>query len=334
MKGFPHMGPEEQDALAGESHGESLGERLYAQRQQMAREGTVFQAGNDGRQRAPGAAGVAAGALVPIGVEALQMQAADERQIRAVLDRFGYQGTSLDHLIADTRRMIKESTEAMLEIGRAVCCFRELGRGHYGEAIRSIGLSEQTARRLASVALKFRGRDHLKPLLNLDRSKVYELALLDETQLDDLAADPAQLDAVERMSVTELKKSLREATLTLEAKDAVIQSVQEDNSALREQAVARTCFTPDQARQEAAEQQQARLQALHAAAMGVLANVNHFGTVLAACWEQGEAEGTLAEETAVWLAQQVSALYVRHNITVDFAEIITPSWTRQPTDTH
>jgi hypothetical protein len=62
--------------------------------------------------------------------------------------------------------------------------------------------------------------------------------------------------------------------------------------------------------------------------------VNHFGAVLASCWEHGEAEGTFAEETAAWLAQQISTLYVRHNITVDFAEIITPSWTRQPTDTH
>lgn len=276
--------------------------------------------------------GQSGGDLVPIGVEALELQAAEVRETRRVLERFGYQDTTFDQLVMQVRQVVQRSVEDLLEIGRAVCCFRELGRGRYGQAIAAIGLTPATAHRLAEVALKFLGHAHRKPLLNLDRSKVYELALLDDSTLDDLAAHPEQLDAVERMSVSELKKSLREARKTLEAKDAVIQSVQEDNSALREEKVARTRFTPDQARQEAAEQQQARLQALHAAAMAVITHVNHFGAVLSACWEQGEAEGALAEETAVWLAQQVSALYVRHHITVDFAEIITPSWTRQPTD--
>jgi hypothetical protein len=323
------MSPEEK-----ESTGASLGERLYAQRQQMAREGTVFQAGNDGRQKVLAAVvdGEAPDARVPIGVEALELQAAEVMETRRVLERFGYQDTTFDQLVVQVRQVVQRSVEDLLEIGRAVCCFRELGRGRYGQAIAAIGLSQATAHRLGEVALKFLGHAHRKPLLNLDRSKVYELALLDDSTLDDLAAHPEQLDAIERMSVSELKKNLREARKTLEAKDAVIQSVQEDNSALREEKVARTRFTPDQARQEAAEQQQARLQALHAAAMEVITHVNHFGAVLATCWEQGEAEGAFAEETAVWLAQQVSALYVRHNITVDFAEIITPSWTRQPTD--
>ena len=149
------------------------------------------------------------GELVPLGVEALALAAADEREIRAVLDRYGYQGTTLDQLIHDTRRQVNQSTEAMLEIGRAVCCFRELGRGRYGEAIQAIGLSPTTANRLAVVALKFLGRDHRKPLLTLDRSKVYELALLDDHDLDELTADPQQLDQIERMSVSELRRELR-----------------------------------------------------------------------------------------------------------------------------
>ncbi|MER2545924.1 MAG: hypothetical protein ABTS16_21225 [Candidatus Accumulibacter phosphatis] len=274
------------------------------------------------------------GELVPIGVEALQIQAASEREIRTVLDRYGYQGTTLDHLIADTRRMVKESTEAMLEIGRAVCCFRELGRGRYGEAIAAIGLSPATAHRLAEVALKFLGHDHRKPLLTLDRSKVYELALLDERTLDDLAEHPEQLDQIDRMSVSELKKALRELKNTLDAKDAVIKSVQEDNSALREKEIARTCYTPDQAQQDVAEKRRARMAAVQSSALQILTAVNDFGLVLQSSREHGDAdEQEYGTQTAAWLAQQVSNLYLTFGIGVDFDEIITPSWTRQPTDT-
>lgn len=266
--------------------------------------------------------------LVPIGIEALQMQAEEAIETRRVMERFGYVETTFDQLIADTRRMIKQSTEDMLEIGRAVCCFRELGRGRYGEAIKAIGLSPASAHRLAEVAMKFCGRDHLKPLLTLDCSKVYELALLDDSTLDDLATDPASLDTFDRMSVTELKKSLREAQKNLEAKDAVIQAVQEHNSDLLEKAISRTRYAPDRAQQEEAKRQEAVLQALHAAAMGVMSAINHFGGVLADASALGDAAETHAAEMASWLAQQISSLYVRHGIAVDFAEIVTPTWTR------
>lgn len=274
------------------------------------------------------------GELLPIGVEALQMQAADAQEVRRLLVRNGYGETTLDQLIHDVRRRMERSAEDMLEVGRAVLLFRELPRGRYGEAVKAAGMSMDTARRLADVALKFLGHDHRKPLLTLDRSKVYELALLDESTLDAIATDPSKLDAVERMSVSELKKALREAKRNLDSKDDLIKSVQQDNAELREKEIARTRFTPDQERLAADRLQQIRLQDLHDAALSVIAEVNSFGAVLTACWEQGEAEGTHAEETAAWLAQQISALYVRHNITVDFAEEITPSWIRQPSATN
>ncbi len=275
-----------------------------------------------------------AGELLPIGVEALQMQAADAQEIRQLLVRNGYGETTLDQLIHDVRRRMERSAEDMLEVGRAVLMFRELPRGRYGEAIKAAGMSLDTARRLADVALKFLGNAHRKPLLTLDRSKVYELALLDDSTLDEIATDQSKIDAVERMSVTELKKALREAKKNLESKDDLIQSVQKDNIELREEKIARTRFTPDQAMAEASKKQTDLLRELQAAAVGVLANVNHFGAVLASWWEHGKAEGTFAEETAAWLAQQISTLYVRHNITVDFAEVITPIWTRQPSATN
>jgi hypothetical protein len=272
---------------------------------------------------------VQGGELVPIGVEALQLQAADMMETRRVLDRFGYTDTTFDQLVAQVRHYVQRSVEDMLEIGRAVCCFRELGRGRYGQAIAAVGLSQPTAYRLAEVALKFLGHNHRKPLLNLDRSKVYELALLDDSTLDEMATDPAKLDQVERMSVTELKNALREAKKNLDSKDDLIQSVQEDNSKLREKEIARTRYTLDQAQQDEAHKRISRMQAVQANARLILAAVNDFGLVLRASRDQGDTdELEYGTQTAAWLAQQVSNLYITLGIEVDFAEIITPSWTR------
>lgn len=310
----------------------SLGERLHKNHQEMVKTGEVYKAGHDGQPspyRAARDAATPGGDLVPIGVEALQMQAADEIETRRVLDRHGYADTTLEQVIAIARQCLQRSVEDMLELGRCILVFRELPRGRYGQAIASIGLKEDLARRLGNVALKFLGHDHLKPLLNLDRSKVYELALLDDDALGELAADPEKLDQVERMSVSELKKSLREAKKTLEAKDAVIKDFSDDNAALREEKVSRTRYTPDAAKQDAVKKRESRVFALQQSAAEVLATINKFGIVIGDLCEGGEMEEVeLAWENARWLAQQISKIYVGYGIEVDFEEIITPKWTR------
>ncbi len=276
----------------------------------------------------------ATGDLVPMGVQALQRQAEDAREVCAVIERYGYVDTSYEQLLASVRQQVQRSVQDMLEIGRAVCCFRAMGRGHYGSAIRSIGLSPATAHRLAEVSMKFLGKDHLKPLLTLDRSKVYELALLDDSTLDEmadeLADNPAAMDAVERMSVSELKRALREARNGMEAKDALIKSVQEDNGALREREINRGRYAPDQVAMDQARQRAARMQAVHTTAQKTLTAVSDFGITLRSAREEGDAEETAyATQTAQWLAQQLANLYVNLGIEVDFQEVITPSWTRQ-----
>ncbi len=47
--------------------------------------------------------GQSGGDLVPIGVEALELQAAEVRETRRVLERFGYQDTTFDQLVVQVR---------------------------------------------------------------------------------------------------------------------------------------------------------------------------------------------------------------------------------------
>ncbi len=268
------------------------------------------------------------GELVPIGVEALQLQAADEQETTRVLTKYGYADTTLDQLVSQVRQRAQRSVEDMLEIGRAVCCLRELPRGRYGEALKAIGLSADTARRLGAVALKFMGRDTLRPLLDLDQSKVYELALLDDSDLDAIATNPEKLDQVERMSVSELRTALRATRHDAEAKDDRLKQVHAENAALRDKEANRTKYRPSLDAQDAHKRRQSRSRILHEGALQAIAQFNHFGAVLndvlADC---DEAEREHALQTARWLAQQIAGLYLGHGIDVDFQEVITPSWT-------
>lgn len=269
-----------------------------------------------------------AGELVPIGIEALQLQAEDEQETTRVLTKYGYADTTLDQLVSQVRQRAQRSVEDMLEIGRAVCCLRELPRGRYGEALKAIGLSADTARRLGAVALKFMGRDTLRPLLDLDQSKIYELALLDDSDLDAIATNPEKLDQVERMSVSELRTALRATRHDAEAKDDRLKQVHAENAALRDREANRTKYRPSLDAQDAHKRRQSRSRILHEGALQAIAQFNHFGAVLndvlADC---DEAEREHALQTARWLAQQIAGLYLGHGIDVDFQEVITPSWT-------
>lgn len=269
------------------------------------------------------------GALAPIGVEALALRAQEERETSAILAHYGFEHESLDQVIGTCRRILRESAEGMIEVGRAILAFRELPRGGYSRAIEAIGLSEGTARRLANVALKFLGHNHRRPLLNLDRCKVYELALLDGEALDDLAADPAKLDQVERMSMSELRKSLRESQCVAEAKDRVIREVQQENAQLREREARRTEYTPDEMARETAKRREARLRAVQDAIFKVLQDFTAIGNAVQVISEEGDSEEW--EKVSLdcrWLAQEISHRYVQHRIAVDFNEVITPSWLR------
>ncbi|WP_446479735.1 hypothetical protein [Burkholderia glumae] len=150
----------------------------------------------------------------------------DQEQIAVALDKYGFAGYTVDQVVAEGKLRARRFVEDILELGRIVLACRELPRGMYGAAIAQMGISNDTARRVAGVALKFWNRDHLKPLLTLDTSKVYELALLDDASLANIAEDPEAIDDIDRMSVSELRASLREAKDEILAKDAVAQDLQ------------------------------------------------------------------------------------------------------------
>lgn len=273
-------------------------------------------------------AGTDATAIADTDTSALPAIAADAREIQAVLRKFGYESTTLDYLVSDVRARIARSSEDMLQIGRAVLCFRELPRGGYSKAIRAAGLTEDTARRVALVASKFLGADARRPILQLDRSKIYELALLDNDQIDEIAGDPAQLDQIDRMPVSELRRKLREARRETAAKQTVISTLGEENASLRE-AAARAAAGParDTGPEQAMAQREARIRQVEVAAEDLRTAAMGYCAAIQASIDAGDpSEIELTTKSAAFVASMLAEAYRKAHIDVDLDYYMAPDW--------
>lgn len=264
---------------------------------------------------------------------ALPAASADAREIQAVLQRFGYESTTLDYLVSDVRARVARSSQDMLEIGRAVLCFRELPRGGYSKAIRAAGLTEDTARRVALVATKFLGAEARKPILQLDRSKIYELALLEGDKLDEIAADADQLDHIDRMPVSELRRKLREARKNEAAKQAVISTLGQENANLRE-AAARAAggATRDSGEEQAMLRREERIRQVDVAASDLRVAAMGYCAAMQASIDAGDpGEIDFTTKSAAYVAAMLAEGYRKAGIDVDLGAymaqaIVVPEW--------
>lgn len=149
-------------------------------------------------------------------------------------------------VVHETRFYMAQSAEAMLEAGKRLVILKEHEpHGDFENIVREqLALPERTAQRMMQSAIKY-----LSPKL---QSKAPALALLGKTKLfelmtedDDALAELAEggtvagltLDDIDRMSSRELKKALREAKESLEAKDEVAAKNQKRITQLQEKAV-------------------------------------------------------------------------------------------------
>ncbi|EAM5969714.1 DUF3102 domain-containing protein [Salmonella enterica] len=144
-----------------------------------------------------------------------------------IMEQFGeglpYERTRIVH---EARFYMSQSTEAMLEVGKRLTILKECEpHGEFENIVRnSLGIPERTAQRIMQAAIKF-----LSPALEakaptlalLNKSKLFELMTEDDEELAELAKGGTvaglTLDDIDRMSVRELRKALRESKEDLAA---------------------------------------------------------------------------------------------------------------------
>lgn len=154
----------------------------------------------------------------------VESAAANERAaaLRTIDEKLGLdEPYEYEKYLAILKIMMDRSTEAMLYVGRVLIAIKEHEpHGRFGEAVEQIGISERTAQTWMQATWKF-SADNMRPLIGLGRGKLLELAHEDDETLEALAQDGTiagvKLDTIQRMSVSELRKALRESKRETEA---------------------------------------------------------------------------------------------------------------------
>ncbi|HAT3770572.1 TPA: DUF3102 domain-containing protein [Citrobacter freundii] len=137
-----------------------------------------------------------------------------------------------DRIVHETRFYMAQSAEAMLEAGKRLVILKE--NEPHGDFINilenDLGLEPRVARRMMQASVKFLGNgvqnSKRTALTVLGKTKLYELMVLDDEELDALADGGtiagATLDDIDRMTSRELKAALREARETNAAQQRVL----------------------------------------------------------------------------------------------------------------
>jgi hypothetical protein len=171
-------------------------------------------------------------------VQALNTLAAIDQQTTdnalAVARQFGYDGTLTVGALEDEIRFYQRRTvEACLELGKRLLILKELTpHGEFKERVKLLGIEYTTATRFMSATYKFSnvGSNQLLKAAGT-QTKLLELLVLDDGEIEALESGESvrgvTLDAIETMSVSELKKALREARKESEAAESIIRKKDE-----------------------------------------------------------------------------------------------------------
>ena len=120
-----------------------------------------------------------------------------------------------DRIAAETRHYLAQGAMAMLEVGRRLCWLKDREpHGEWTALLERIGIHERAARRIMQAAHKFLDGPNRTLVSDLGSvTKVYELATLDDDDLDELRQGGTiagmALDDIQRMTPTELRDTLR-----------------------------------------------------------------------------------------------------------------------------
>lgn len=210
-------------------------------------------------------------------------QQANERAT-ALAVQLGYQGSLAVGALEDEIRFYQRRTvEACLELGKRLLILKEMTpHGEFKQRVELLGLSYRMAARFMSAGLKF-SKSASKSLLEAagTQTKLLELVVLDDEEIQELSefgsVGELALDDVATMSVTELRKALRERIQQTEAKDRVIADKNERIDTLEEKLHLPWKPTPGSIAQTQSDQ--ARLKALQDATNEVVLGVLKLASV-------------------------------------------------------
>lgn len=149
----------------------------------------------------------------------------------AVAKQIGYDGPMTIGAIEDRiRQGMRRTVQECFEIGKSLLILKEITPyGQFKGRIESLGIQYRMAARFMSATLKFSNVQSSSFLKSAGtQTKMFELLVLDDGEIEALESGETirgvTLDKIETMSVSELKKALRESQELAKAKDDVIKA--------------------------------------------------------------------------------------------------------------
>ena len=259
-------------------------------------------------------------------------------QALAIQQQFGLESMDPATLEAEIGLWTEHANRALNMVGARLLALRAVStKGEWQERLNRLRIGERLARRLMAATIKCVGADG-KPrekVLQLPRSKVLELTVLDDDQLEvleqggTLSEYAMDLDEIDRMSVTELKARIKDAEQTVKAKQSLIEDKTTEIDELKETLYRPFKPDPDSVAQTAEEQSlldQLR-DAVTAAETSVRKLMPIAQRLMDGSWSEGC--GLRGRQSMEYLAQCVADVFIDARIEVDFEARLTPHWVAQ-----
>lgn len=266
------------------------------------------------------------------------------QSVAGLATQLGYDGDLTVGALEDGIRLYQRRTiEDLFELGKRLLLLKEqCQHGEFTNRVELLGFEPSLARRLMSATIKF-SKQETSPVLKTvkTQSKLLELIVLDDSEIKIIeeggSIGDVNLDAIETMSVRELKKALREAKATaeskdqdLQAKDQIIQKKDQKINALDEQVTKANSPVEIQRRaeSEADQLEQQALQLMQKAVLSFLDAASTFneemGSAVDAC-----NSAYILDQYQANIRMTYQSIATRCNeagLPIDFSQMTTPDW--------
>ncbi|MBS0474141.1 MAG: DUF3102 domain-containing protein [Proteobacteria bacterium] len=179
-----------------------------------------------------------------------------DSRVRALASEIGYllpaDCADPELIQRDIRANIQRSVEACLEVGRGLVVLKELcGHGHFMDRLDAMQLNPGVARKFMQAARKFPKRSSTSVLEVVgNQTKLFELMILDEDQLDELEefgrTGSLVRDEIASMSVRQLRDKVRDLVAENTAKEELLAERSKQRDALQEKLIRAAQAKPDE----------------------------------------------------------------------------------------
>ena len=262
------------------------------------------------------------------------------QKLGVLATQLGYDGTlTVGALEGEIRFYQQRTVEACLELGKRLLLLKEMTpHGEFKQRIAMLNIHERTAQRFMSASLKFSKSDNLSFLKAVgNQSKLLELLVLDDDEVKALeqggSIGDINLDDIDRMTASELRKALRDARSNETAKDNIIKKKDEKLNELDAELTKLQAPAKVKEKAETAKQQlsQSALSEIQSATLTLFNDIARFTNRCQAVAETIEEHGLYHlqeqyETSIVASFQQIAELSTTLGVQIDFENMVTPAW--------